>query len=428
MHSFTTMPATCAMLGALLLSASACRPRGEVDVVKPELVSGPPVATGAVQVGVRAGVESFASNPPAALRGRRLGLITNHTGIDRQRTSTIDLLARSPELKLVALFSPEHGIRGTAAPGEHVESGRDSRSGLPVHSLYGATRKPTPAMLEGIDALVFDIQDVGARQYTYIYTMALAMQAAAERRMPFVVLDRPNPIGGQIVEGNILDTAFASFVGMYPIASRHGMTVGELARFFNREAGIGANLTVIRVDGWSRQQWFDETGLPWVAPSPNLPTLASAIHYPGTVYLEGTNLSEGRGSDAPFEQTGAPWLRPSEVVAAMNGRNLAGVRFEAVRFAVNPAAAKFGGDTLPGVKLVVTDRNAYRPVRTVLMLIDEIRRLHPAEFAWSGSMDRLAGTGRVRQAIEAGTLPALLADWDRDAQRFESIRSPYLLY
>jgi uncharacterized protein YbbC (DUF1343 family) len=416
------------LLGAVLFSAAACRPRENVDVVRPTLQAGPPVASGATPVGMRAGVESFVANVPTALRGKRLGLITNHTGIDRQRTSTIDLLARSPDVKLVALFSPEHGIRGTAAPGEHIESGRDARSGLPVHSLYGATRKPTPEMLEGLDALVFDIQDVGARQYTYVYTMALAMQAAAERRMPFIVLDRPNPVGGQIVEGNILDTAFASFVGMYPIASRHGMTAGELARFFNREAGIGANLTVIRVDGLTRGQWFDDTGLPWVAPSPNLPTLASATHYPGTVFLEGTNLSEGRGSNAPFEQTGAPWLRPNEVIAALNGRNLAGVRFEPVSFAVVPTAAKFGGATLPGIKLIVTDRNAYRPVRTVLTLIDEIRRLHPAEFAWSGSMDRLAGTGRVRQAIEAGTLPALLADWDRDAQRFESIRSPYLLY
>ena len=415
------------LAGAVLLSA-ACRPRENVDVVRPTLEAGPAVAAGAVPVGVRAGVESVAANPPAAFRGKRLGLITNHTGIDRQRTSTIDLLARSPELKLVALFSPEHGIRGTAAPGEHVASGKDERTGLPVHSLYGATRKPTAEMLDGIDVLVFDIQDVGARQYTYVYTMALAMQAAAERRMPFVVLDRPNPIGGQVVEGNILDTAFASFVGMYPIASRHGMTAGELARFFNREAGIGANLSVIRVDGWARRQWFDDTGLPWIAPSPNLQTLAAATHYPGTVFLEGTNLSEGRGTNAPFEQTGAPWLRPNEVIAAMSERSLPGVRFEAVTFTVQPTAAKFGGATLPGIKLVITDRDAYRPVRTALTLIDEIRRLHPAEFAWSGSMDRLAGTARVRQAIEGGTLPSLLADWDRDAQRFESIRSPYLLY
>lgn len=415
-------------IAAALLVAGACRPRESVEVVRPTLESGPPVAVSAARIGVRPGLDVFVNDPPAAIRGRRIGLITNHSGIDTERRSAIDRLASSPDLQLVALFSPEHGIRGTAAEGERVESGRDERSGLPIHSLYGATRKPTPEMLEGIEVLVFDIQDVGARQYTYVYTMAYAMQAAAEKGIPFIVLDRPNPITGQIVEGNILDTAFASFVGLYPIASRHGMTAGELARFFNREFGIGANLTVIPVAGWRRRQWFDETELPWIAPSPNLPTFTSTIHYPGTVFFEGTNLSEGRGSDAPFEQTGAPWLRPAEVIAALSARELPGVRFEVVSFSVRETAAKFPGRTLPGIKLVVTDRESYRPVRTVLTVIDEIRRLHPAEFAWSGSIDRLAGTDRLRRAIEEGTLPALLAEWDREADRFRSVRSPYLLY
>ena len=416
------------LLAASLLAAGACRPRENVQVVRPTLEAGPPIAVSAARVGVRPGLDVFVTNPPAAIRGRRIGLITNHSGIDTERRSAIDRLASSPDLKLVALFSPEHGIRGTAAEGERVESGRDERSGLPIHSLYGATRKPTPEMLEGIEVLVFDIQDVGARQYTYVYTMAYAMQAAAEKGIPFIVLDRPNPITGQIVEGNILDTAFASFVGLYPIASRHGMTAGELARFFNREFGIVANLTVIPVAGWRRRQWFDETELPWIAPSPNLPTFTSTIHYPGTVFFEGTNLSEGRGSDAPFEQTGAPWLRPAEVIAALSARELPGVRFEVVSFSVRQNAAKFPGRTLPGIKLVVTDRESYRPIRTVLTVIDEIRRLHPAEFAWSGSIDRLAGTDRLRRAIEDGTLPTLLAEWDREADRFRSVRSPYLLY
>ncbi|HEX2092847.1 MAG TPA: DUF1343 domain-containing protein, partial [Longimicrobiaceae bacterium] len=245
---------------------------------------------------VRPGIEVFASSPPAALQGKRVGLITNHTGVDRAGTSSIDRLAAVPGITLVALFGPEHGIRGTAAPGEKVESGRDERTGLPVHSLYGQTRKPTPEMLRGIDALLFDIQDIGARPYTYVYTMALGMQAAAAARIPFVVLDRPNPIGGTAVEGNLLDTAFATFVGMYPIPVRHGMTAGELARLFNREFGIGADLTVIPVEGWRRDDWFDETGLPWLPPSPNIPRLESAIHYPGTVFFEGVNLSAGRGS------------------------------------------------------------------------------------------------------------------------------------
>lgn len=422
-----TAPITKLFLASTVLVATACRPRENVEVVKPTFSDSVPVAVAAAPAGVRPGIENLIADPPAVLRGKRLGLITNHTGIDRERTSSIDLLAKAPNLQLVALFSPEHGIRGTADAGVEVASGKDERTGLPVHSLYGATRKPTPAMLQGIEALVFDIQDVGARQYTYVYTMAYGMQAAAEARIPFVVLDRPNPIGGMIVEGNVLDTAFASFVGMYPIASRHGMTAGELARFFNREFKINANLTVIPVTGWTRRMWFDETGLPWIAPSPNLHTLTGATHYPGTVYVEGTNLSEGRGSNAPFEQVGAPWLRPAEVIAAMNVRDLPGVRFEAVNFAVR-AGQKHGGKTIPGVKLVVTDREQYRPLRTTLYLIDEIRRLHPSEFAWSGSLDRLAGTDRLRRAIEGGTLATLLAEWDRDADRFAAVRRPYLLY
>ena len=375
------------------------------------------------------GVESFVADPPAAVRGKRVGLITNHTGLDRQGRSTVDLLAAMPSLRLVALFGPEHGFRGTAGPGDKVASGRDSVTGLPVFSLYGATQKPTPEMLAGVDVLVFDIQDVGARQYTYIYTMALAMQAARERGIPFVVLDRPNPIGGVAVEGSTLEPAFATFVGLYPIPSRHGMTPGELAQLFNREFGIGADLHVVPLRGWRRDGTWERTGLRWVAPSPNLPTPQSAVHYPGTVFLEGTNLSEGRGTDFPFEQTGAPWLRADEVVRQMNALALPGVRFESVRIAVRPDARKFGGQTLPGVRLVATDRAAYRPVATSLRLIDVVRRLHPTEFRWAVShFDRLAGTDRVRRAIEAGTLNAELARWPADQARFEAQRRGSLLY
>jgi uncharacterized protein YbbC (DUF1343 family) len=377
---------------------------------------------------VRPGLEVFLDEPPAPLRGLRVGLITNHTGVDRAGVSGIDRLAASGDVALVALFAPEHGIRGSAAPGERIESERDARSGLPIHSLYGATRRPTPEMLEGVDALLFDMQDVGARQYTYISTMALGMQAAAEKGIPFVVLDRPNPIGGAVVEGGILDPAFSTFVGMYPIAARHGMTVGELARFFNDRFGIGAALTVVPAAGWRRDLWFDETGLPWVNPSPNIRRLEAAIHYPGTVFLEGTNLSEGRGTDFPFEQTGAPWLRAEEVAAAMNGARLPGVRFEAVRFEVDPAAAKFPGATLPGVRMIVTDRESYRPIEAALRMIDLIRRLHPEEFRWSATMDRLAGTDAARMAIEGGSLEALLRGWRSEAEAFERDRRPYLLY
>lgn len=378
--------------------------------------------------GVRPGLERFVADPPPAVRGKRVGLITNQTGVDREGTSGIDLLARSDALELVALFSPEHGIRGAAAEGALVESGRDARTGLPIHSLYGETRKPTPEMLAGIEALVFDIQDVGARQYTYVSTMALAMQAAAERGIPFVVLDRPNPVGGRLVEGGVLDPRFSTFVGMYPVASRHGMTVGELARLFAGEFGIGADLTVVPAEGWTRDAWFDGTGLPWIAPSPNLRSLEAATHYPGTVYLEGTNLSEGRGTDRPFEQTGAPWLRAGEVAERMNALGLPGVAFEAVTMRVDPSAGKYPGETFPGVRLRLVDRERYRPVETALRLIDLVRRLHPDDFAWSPTMDRLAGTDRLRAAIESGTLPTLLAAWAADAERFRRLRAPYLMY
>ncbi|HEX3159864.1 MAG TPA: DUF1343 domain-containing protein [Gemmatimonadaceae bacterium] len=421
-------------LAALLLSWSlACAQPAESSAAATQTAE----ASDSLELTVRPGVELLADSLPAAIRGKRLGLITNHTGRDRAGRSTIDVLAAIPGVRLVALFGPEHGIRGEAAPGEKVESGRDAATGLPVHSLYGATQKPTPAMLRGVDALVFDIQDVGARPYTYVYTMALAMKAAAERRMPFVVLDRPNPIGGTMVEGNVLDTAFASFVGMYPIPERHGMTVGELARLFNAEYGLGAELYVIPAAGWRRTTWYDQTGMPWVAPSPNIKRLEAAIHYPGTVFFEGTNLSEGRGSEFAFEQTGAPWLRADSVVAVMNAMRLPGVRFEAVRFTPVATAVKFPGKELPGVRLVVTDRAVYQPVRASLLLIDAIRRLHPGDFQFTGQskqnpriywLDRLAGTDKVRLAMEAGTLPALLAGWDADEAGFRALRQPYLLY
>ncbi|MBV9773103.1 MAG: DUF1343 domain-containing protein [Gemmatimonadetes bacterium] len=384
----------------------------------------------APRAAVRPGVEVFLASPPAALRGKRIGLVTNQTGVDRAGTSTIDRLAAAPEMKLVALFSPEHGIRGAAAPGERVASGTDPRTGLPIHSLYGETRKPTPEMLRGVDALVFDIQDVGSRTYTYIYTLALTMQAAAEAHIPYVVLDRPNPIGGTVVEGNLLDTAYASFVGMYPLPVRHGMTVGELARLYNREFGIGADLTVIPAEGWRRDVWFDATGLPWVAPSPNIPRLESAVHYPGTVFYEGTNLSSGRGSDHPFEQVGAPWLRSGEVARTMNAMRLPGVRFEEVDFTPHaPGDGKYADTLVHGVRLVATDRATYRPVAASLLLLETIRRTHPGDFRWLPShFDRLAGTDRMRKAVDAGTVRGLLREWDADAERFRRTRQPYLLY
>ncbi|MBU3750410.1 MAG: DUF1343 domain-containing protein, partial [Mycobacterium sp.] len=287
---------------------------------------------------------------------------------------------------------------------------------------------PTPAMLSDVDVLVYDLQEVGGRTWTYVSTMALAMQAAARKGIPFVVLDRPNPIGGQIVEGALLDPAYASFIGMYPIPARHGMTVGELATLFNTQQGIGVDLTVVPAQGWSRGLWFDQTGLPWVNPSPNLRSLAAVTSYPGTVYFEGTNLSEGRGTDRPFEQIGAPWLDAASVAATMNAMGLPGIAFQALTVPVAGTAAKFPGQSIPAVRLTITDRQAYRPVGTALLLIDTIRKQHPDDFAWGPSIDLLTGSDRVRQAINADRLAPLLAEWDRAAAQFAASRAGYLLY
>ena len=378
---------------------------------------------------VRPGIEVFLSDLPPALRGKRVGLITNHTGIDRSRTPDIDLIAQHRDLKLVALLAPEHGIRGDAAAGVTIGDETDGRTGVPIFSLYRAEdRGPTAEMLKDVDVLVYDLQEVGGRTWTYVSTMALAMQAAARKRIPFVVLDRPNPIGGEIVEGALLDPRFKSFVGMYPIPARHGMTVGELATLFNQKYGIGADLIVARVANWRRSQWFDQTGLPWVNPSPNLRSLAALKSYPGSVYFEGTNLTEGRGTDRPFEQIGASWLNAPEVARVMNEMRLPGIRFEAITMSVAQTAAKFGGQTIPAIRFVITDQQAYRPVRTSLLLIAAIRRQHPRDFAWSGTIDRLTGSDRVRLAIEGGQLLSLLKEWDQEAADFLESRKPFLLY
>jgi uncharacterized protein YbbC (DUF1343 family) len=378
---------------------------------------------------VRPGIEVFLSDLPAALRGKRVGLITNHSGLDRSRRLDIDLVAGHKDLRLVVLLAAEHGIRGDAQEGVTIGDDVDARTGVPIRSLYKSEdRGPTPEMLKDVDVLVYDLQEVGGRTWTYVSTMALAMQAAARKEIPFVVLDRPNPIGGEIVEGALLDPAFKSFVGMYPIPARHGMTVGELATLFNRKYGIGADLIVVRAANWQRSQWFDQTGLPWVNPSPNLRSFAALQSYPGTVYFEGTNVSEGRGTDRPFEQIGASWLNAPELAVTMNGMRLPGIHFEPITMAVAPTAAKFKGETIAGIRFAVTDRQAYRPVRTALLLIDEIRRRHPREFAWSPTIDRLTGSDKVRLAIEAGRLPALLEAWDREAAAFVESRKPFLLY
>ena len=411
-----------AALSALVMLLPAC---AQSQNPPPAASAAAARATGVV----RPGLEVFLADVPQRLRGKRVAFLTNSSAIDRARTLGIDLVAKHKDLKLVALLAAEHGIRGDVMAGEKIADGTDPRTGVPIYSLYSAEDLgPTDPMLKDVDVILYDLQEVGGRTWTYVSSMALSMQAAKRKGIPFVVLDRPNPIGGEIVEGALLDTNFKSFVGMYPIPARHGMTVGELATMFNRKFGIGADLIVVKAENWKRSQWQDETGLPWVNPSPNLRSLAALTSYPGTVYFEGTTLTEGRGTDRPFEQIGAPWLKAPEVARIMNERRLPGIRFEAITMAVAPTAAKHKGLTIPGIRFVITDKRAYRPVRTSLLLIDEIHRQHPADFAWTRTIDRLTGSDKVRLAIDAGRLAPLLDEWDREAAAFVESRKPYLLY
>lgn len=377
------------------------------------------------------GVEVLLSDSLPLIRGGRVGLITNQTGVARAGESSIDLLDRAGGVDLAALFSPEHGIRGEADAGAAVESGVDERTGLPVHSLYGDTRRPTAEMLEGLEFLLFDIQDVGARYYTYVSTMGLAMEAAAEHDLAFVVLDRPNPVGGELVQGNVLDTAHASFVGRYPVAMRHGMTVGEMARFIRARRTPELELHVVPARGWERGRWFDETGLPWVAPSPSMRSLATATHYPGTCLFEGTNLSVGRGTDRPFEQIGAPWLDAGTLARRLNARGLEGVRFETVVFTPrDPSDGKFGGQEVRGVRFVATDRDAYDPTLAGVAALLEARRLAGERWSWHREhFDRLAGTARLRASVEEGdALEAIAARWRAQRRDFLAVRDSFLIY
>jgi uncharacterized protein YbbC (DUF1343 family) len=362
------------------------------------------------------------------LRGRKVGLITNATGRDAQGRSTIDVLSKEPAWRLVALFSPEHGIRGDAEAGQSVDASVDAQTGLPIYSLYGETNRPTDAMLRGLDTLVYDIQDVGARTYTYTSTLLEAMRAAAAHGLPVVVLDRPNPIGGDQVEGNVLDVRFASFVGPAAIAMRYGLTIGELGQLFNAELGVGADLTVVPLQGWQRSVWFDPTGLSWVNPSPNLRSLSAAALYPGTVLFEGSNLSEGRGTDRPFEWIGAPWIDSGAWADALQTMNLPGVRFSPV--SKEPESSKFAGQVCQGVSIEIVDRVQLRPMELGVTMLEAARSVAPRRVQLTGStFDRLAGTDRIRTALESGTPAAqIVAAWQPELQRFRALRERYLLY
>ncbi len=393
------------------------------DAALAQARAAPVVATAASYMGVRAGVDVL-QQQQHLLRGKRLGLVTNATGRDSQGRSTIDVLFAEKSWTLAALFSPEHGIRGDAAAGESVDAATDQKTGLPIYSLYGQTTRPTAAMLRSVDVLVYDIQDVGARVYTYTSTLLEVMRAGAEHGVPVVVLDRPNPITGDAVEGTVLDPKFTSFVGAAPIAMRYGMTIGELGRYFNGELQIGTQLEVVPLQGWQRRMWFDQTGLEWVNPSPNIRSLSAATVYPGTVLFEGTTLSEGRGTDRPFEWIGAPGLDASTWANRLNTAGVPGVSFSAAQR--TPDSSKHARELCQGVLVDVKDRDALQSMALGVTMLSLLPRSPDFDAA---TFDRLAGTDRLRLALEAGTSAAeIIASWQSDIGRFKSTRDKYLLY
>ena len=387
---------------------------------------------------MKTGLDVLLESRLSLLDGARVGLIVNPASINSRFIHAADLFYQEERINLTALFGPQHGIRGeTQDDMIEWQSFTDRRIALPAYSLYGETRKPTAEMLSGIDALVFDVQDVGTRVYTFIYTMALAMQAAGESGKRFIVLDRPNPINGLQVEGNIHERAFSSFVGMFPIPMRHAMTVGELARMFKGEFEIDCDLEVVEMEGWRRSMWFEETGLPWIMPSPNIPTFDTAIVYPGAVMIEGTNISEARGTTRPFEIIGAPFIDPYALVAELGKDSLPGAVFRPLHF--QPTFHKFSGEICGGIQIHVTDRDRFRPVATGVAIINAIRRLYPHSFAWKQPpyeyvydrlpFDAITGTSGLRERIEAGmSTREIEQSWEEGIRDFVARRAAYLLY
>jgi len=381
-------------------------------------------SSGAVIGKTRLGIDNL-ENDFSVLKGKRVGLITNATGVDSAFNSTIDILHANANL--TALFAPEHGIRGAAGAGDSVGAETDEKTGLPVFSLYGDTRKPTPEMLSGVDVLVYDIQDVGARFYTYISTMQYAMQAAAENNIPFIVLDRPNPLNGNDVQGAVLESGFESFVGTTHIPQRYGLTCGELAQYMNAEDHINCNLSVIKMSGWNRSMYYEDTGLTcWVLPSPNMPTVDTSVVYPGNCLFEGTNLSEGRGTTKPFEIIGAPWINSQALADRMNACGLQGVHFRATSF--TPSASKFAGEACNGVEVHVTDRKSFNSVMSGITLLYTIRDMYPDDFQYldNGQFERLTGTNDIRNNVHS--LDELKKLFESSSKSFRESSAKYYLY
>ena len=395
------------------------------------LATGTPVGAQARAGRVLPGLDVLLGPKRALLTGRRVGLITNPTGVTVKLESAIDLMARARDFKLAALFGPEHGVRGDAQAGAAVADRVDARTGLSAYSLYGTTRKPTPAMLTGLDVLVFDIQDIGARFYTYPWTLALVMQAAREAGIGVIVADRPNPIGGIRVEGPVLYPALASFVGAYPIPIRHGMTLGELALMMNTDFGIACDLNVVKCTNWRRTDDGTKTGLPWVPPSPNMPTIDTAFLYPGTCLIEGTNLSEGRGTTRPFELIGAPFIDAPALADRLNKRNLPGANFRPAWF--TPSFSKFQGQLCAGVQVHIADRAALAPVDAGIAILLDVARHHGKDFSFLPGdppfFDKLAGVSWLREAILAGeSVDAIKSRWQPELAAFKLKRARRLLY
>jgi uncharacterized protein YbbC (DUF1343 family) len=373
---------------------------------------------------VQTGLDVLEAQKFAPLKGKRVGLITNHTGLDAQEKSTIDRLAHAPGVKLVALFSPEHGLAGKLDA--NVASSKDPSTGLPVYSLYGETRRPSDEMLAGIDALVFDIQDAGVRFYTYTTTMGYCMEAAAKKGIAFFVLDRPNPIGGEIVEGPMLDDDKRDFVAYFPMPVRYGLTIGELAQYYDSENHIGANLQVIQMRNWHRNYFYESTGLRWVPPSPNLRTTKGAILYPGLEILQNAGVSVGRGTEAPFEIFGAPWMNGNDVASALNAKHLPGVKF--VSQPLIPVTGLYAGQRCGGVSIRIVEKSAVRSMRMGLEIAAVLKKLYPHEVDLAKTITLLGNAATVAQLQDGVAPERIVASWSADLSAFEAKRRKYMLY
>lgn len=378
----------------------------------------------ATSVKVLTGIDVLERDNFKPLAGLRIGLVTNHTGRNREGRQTIDVLNKAPGVKLVALFSPEHGIRGLAD--ENVSDSRDETTGLPIYSLYGDTRRPKPEQLKDLDALVYDIQDIGTRFYTYISTLGYVLEEAAKAKLPVFVLDRPNPIGGVDVEGPTADKDKLSFISYHTIPTRHGLTTGELAQLFNRQRNIGADLRVIKMEGWRRSMWFDETNLTWINPSPNMRSLTQATLYPGVGLLETTNVSVGRGTDTPFEIAGAPWIQGDKLADYLNQRGIPGVRFVPVRF--TPKASVFKDEQCGGVNIIITDRVAFRPLLTGIEMALALRQLYPNDWKVDSYLRLLVNADTLERIKRGESALEIVASWNASLQEFRRARAEILLY